>query len=226
MDPKPMPARVQIKICGLTRPEEAAACADLGADAIGMIFYPPSPRHLSVAAAEALCAVLPPAVARIGVFVDDPVGTILDRARRCGLTGVQRHGDEPRQTVLDLRAAGLRVIKTLFAARSPGLNTAAAYAPDAFLVECGRGRLPGGNAEAWNWAEARRVSEFGPLVLAGGLNPENAGQAIAAAAPDAVDVSSGVESVAGRKNLERVAAFIQAVRKAETGRRRPVFAVR
>ena len=217
---------VRIKICGLTRPEEAAACAALGADAIGMIFYPPSPRHLSSKAAAAICAALPPAVARIGVFVDAPAESILEQARRCGLTGVQLHGNEAPQAVLDLRAAGLLVIKALFAARSPGLDTAPAYTPAAFLVECGRGKLPGGNAEVWSWGAARRVAPLAPLVLAGGLDPGNVAEAIAAAAPDAVDVSSGVESAPGRKDLDQVAAFIQAVRKTGAVRRRPVFTFR
>ena len=221
----PQSAAIQIKICGLTRPEEAAACAALGADAIGMIFYPPSPRNLSIEAAAAICAALPPPVAKIGVFVDASTETILDRTRRCGLTGVQLHGNEPPQTVLDLSAAGLIVIKALFSARPPGLEAAAAYTPAAFLVECGRGRLPGGNAEVWNWREARRVAPLGPLVLAGGLSPDNVAQAIGAAAPDAVDVSSGVESAPGRKNLERVAAFIEKARQAGPGKCRPVFAI-
>ncbi|MEE4608986.1 MAG: phosphoribosylanthranilate isomerase [Desulfobacteraceae bacterium] len=214
---------IQVKICGLTRPDEAAACAALGADAIGLIFHPPSLRHVEDATAAAVTGALPEDVARIGVFVDAPVETLLDKARRCGLTGVQLHGNEPPEAVLRLRAAGLIVIKALFTARMPGLKAAADYTSDAFLVECGRGVLPGGNAEVWNWAEARGTSESAALVLAGGLNPENVAQAIAAAAPDAVDVSSGVEKAPGRKDLERVAAFIHAVRLAGTGRGRRVF---
>ncbi|MDD3992459.1 MAG: phosphoribosylanthranilate isomerase [Desulfobacterales bacterium] len=217
------PKTAGIKICGLTRPDEAAACADLGADAIGLIFHPPSPRHLDDATAATVTDALPENVARIGVFVNTPVETILEKVRRCGLTGVQLHGNEPPEAVWRLRAAGLMVIKALFAARAPGLEAASNYAPDAFLVECGRGRLPGGNAEVWHWAEARGISAAVPLVLAGGLNPENVAQAIAAAAPDAVDVSSGVEKAPGRKDLSRVAAFIQAVRAAEASRGRLVF---
>lgn len=215
--------KIQVKICGLTRPDEAAACAAMGADAIGLIFHPPSPRYLDDATAAAVTGVVPGNVAKIGVFVDAPPETILDKARRCGLTGIQLHGNEPPAAVWRLRAAGLIVIKALFAARAPGLEAAGDYAPDAFLVECGRGRLPGGNAEVWNWAEARGISASVPLVLAGGLNPENVAQAIAAAAPDAVDVSSGVEKAPGRKDMDRVTAFIHAVRLAGAGRRRRVF---
>jgi phosphoribosylanthranilate isomerase len=220
---EPFSKRIQVKICGLTRADEAMACATLGADAIGLIFHPPSPRHLDDTTAAAVTGAVPEGVAKIGVFVDARVETILDKTRRCGLTGVQLHGDEPPETVRRLRAAGLIVIKALFAARAPGLEAAGDYAPDAFLVECGRGRLPGGNAEVWNWAEARGISASVPLVLAGGLDPENVARAIAAAAPDAVDVSSGVEKAPGRKDMDRVAAFIHAVRLAGTARGRPVF---
>lgn len=220
---EPFATAIQVKICGLTRPEEAAACAALGAAAIGLIFHPPSPRHVDDAAAAAVTGALPEEVAKIGVFVDAPVETMLDKARRCGLTGVQLHGNEPPQAVPPLRAAGLTVIKALFAARMPGLAAAGDYAPDAFLVECGRGVLPGGNAEVWHWAEARGKSASVPLILAGGLTPQNVAEAIAAAAPDAVDVSSGVEKAPGRKDLKRVAAFMRAVGAAEAGGGRRVF---
>jgi phosphoribosylanthranilate isomerase len=190
-----------------------------------MIFYPRSPRCLSPEQAAAICAAVPPDVARIGVFVDATPAAVLDLARCCGLTGVQLHGKETPRTVAALREAGLRVIKALFAARPPGFEAAAAYAPDAFLVECGRGRLPGGNAEVWHWSEARGIDRRAPLILAGGLRPDNLVAAITAAAPDAVDVSSGVEDAPGRKNLERVAAFIRTAGQVHPEGRRPVFTV-
>lgn len=221
-DPSP-PFPLGIKICGLTRPEEAAACADLGADAIGLIFYPPSPRFVDPQTAAAICAVLPPRVARVGVFVDVAVEEIRAAVRRCGLTGVQLHGAEPPAAVAALRRERVLVVKALFAARPPNLDAAAAYDADAFLVECGRGRLPGGNAEAWRWAEARPVAVRGPLILAGGLSPENVAEAVRAAAPDAVDVSSGVESAPGRKDLARVAALIRVARADPPAGIRPVF---
>jgi len=221
-DPFP-PIALGIKICGLTRPEEAAACADLGADAIGLIFYPPSPRFVEPRAAAAICAALPPAVARVGVFVDVGVDEILATVRRGGLTGVQLHGAEPPGAVEGLRREGLLVVKALFASRPPYLEAAADYDPDAFLVECGRGRLPGGNAATWHWADARPVAARGPLILAGGLSPDNVAEALHAASPDAVDVSSGVESAPGRKDLVRVAALIRAARAHAPAGIRPVF---
>lgn len=214
---------IQIKICGLTRPEEAAACARLGADAIGLIFYPPSPRCVDAQTAAAVCAAVPPTVARIGVFVDAAVEQIRTTVQRCGLTGVQLHGSEPPDAVRQLRGEGVRVLKALFASRPPKLEAAVDYFPDAFLVECGRGRLPGGNAETWRWSDARPVAAHGPLVLAGGLDPANVAEAVRRAEPDAVDVSSGVESSPGRKDLDRVAALVRAARLAAGKGTRSVF---
>jgi phosphoribosylanthranilate isomerase len=105
------------------------------------------------------------------------------------------------------------VIKAVFAARPPFLTAAPAFRPSAFLVECGRGTLPGGNAEQWDWARAATMAR--PLLLAGGLNPDNVANAIAMVCPDGVDVSSGVENAPGDKDIKAVVAFIQNVRRAQ-----------
>ena len=212
-----------VKICGLTRPEEAAACARLGADAIGLVFFERSPRHVTPAQAAAITAQLPPDTAAVGVFVDADDDRILSVAERCRLTTAQLHGNETPELVARLRGRGLRVVKALFDGGDPGLARADAFEADAFLVECGRGRLPGGNAETWRWADARPVAVRGPLILAGGLSPANVAAAVRAAAPDAVDVSSGVESAPGRKDLGRVAALIRAARAHAPAGIRPVF---
>ena len=174
---------VQVKVCGLTRVEEAVACAQAGAAAIGCVFYAESPRCVTAATARAIRRALPPEV-------------------------VQR-----------LRREGLFVIKALFADRAPGMETASQYSASAYLVECGRGALPGGNAQEWDWSRAGPFAERHPLILAGGLTPENAAQAVRAALPDAVDVSSGVEAGPGRKNIRNVEQFIAAVATASTRRR-------
>ena len=204
---------IQVKICGLTRPEEAVACAEAGADAVGLVFFPKSPRHVSLDRAREISTALAPAVARMGVFVDAGLDAVMETATCCGLTGVQLHGNETPEEVDRLRAQGLVVIKALFANRAPGFDAAARYAPTAFLAECAGGTLPGGNAIAWDWSTARDLGRVYPLVLAGGLAPDNVGDAIAAAAPAAVDVSSGVEAAPGRKDLEKVRRFIDAVRR-------------
>lgn len=205
----------QVKICGLTRVEEAVACAELGADAIGCVFYPPSPRNLTDEEAQRICRALPPQTCTVGVFVNESFSYIMDKVERCGLKAVQLHGMETSGMIDDLLREGLIVIKGLFMKRDPFISSAHLYKPSAFLVECGLGKLPGGNAAAWDWAEAAdafpAVNE--PFILAGGLSPENIQDAVLKAAPDAVDVSSGVESEPGRKDLDKVKRFMEAVRR-------------
>ncbi|WP_373501135.1 phosphoribosylanthranilate isomerase [Desulfococcus sp.] len=203
----------QVKVCGLTDVDQAVAVARLGVHAIGCVFFPKSPRHLTRAKARAICAALPASVRRVGVFVDEAFESIMGTVHACGLDAVQLHGHEPPELVLRLRGEGLIVIKALFLRRAPGLADADAYRPSAFLVECGAGKLPGGNAEAWAWAEARSLGDRRPLVLAGGLGPENVLQAVEQAQPDAVDLSSGVEASPGTKDLKKVAALMAAVRR-------------
>jgi phosphoribosylanthranilate isomerase len=156
------------------------------------------------------------------VFVDVPPETVLQTARTADLTGVQLHGCEPPEVVDRLRREGLFVVKALFAERAPAFEDAPRYPASAFLVECGLGALPGGNAQDWDWARAGPLSERHPLILAGGLTPLNAAQAVRAACPDAVDVSSGVETAPGRKDIHKVRAFIRAATAAPCRRR--VFA--
>jgi len=215
-------ATVQIKVCGLTRVEEAVACAEAGAAAIGCVFYAKSPRCVSAATARAIRRALPPEVACVGVFVDEPFEGIMAMAAHTGFTAVQLHGIESPEDVRLLRREGLFVIKALFADRAPWLEAASRFAASALLVECGQGALPGGNAYAWEWGRAAALGQRHPLILAGGLTPENAAQAVRAALPDAVDVSSGVEAGPGRKDIRKVEQFIAAV--ATAGARRRIFA--
>jgi len=213
---------VQVKVCGLTRVEEAVACAQAGAAAVGCVFYAESPRCVTAATARAIRSALPPEVACVGVFVDEPFEGIMALAAYTGFTAAQLHGSEAPEVVERLRREGLFVIKALFADRAPGMETASQYSASAYLVECGQGALPGGNAHAWEWGRAAALGQRHPLILAGGLTPENAAQAVRAALPDAVDVSSGVEASPGRKDICKVEQFIAAV--ATAGARRRIFA--
>jgi len=208
--------RPQVKICGLTRPDEALACARMGADAIGLVFYPRSPRHLTPRQAGNICRCLPPDVKPVAVCVDMPSEEILALAAECGFGTVQLHGRETPEKVARLARAGLRVIKALFANRPPEMTLAPRYeAAAAFLVECGQGKLPGGNARAWDWTLPPGLFARQPVILAGGLAPDTVRRALRAGRPDAVDVSSGVERSPGRKDLQKVRAFLSAV-KGET----------
>ena len=211
--------RPQIKICGLTDPDEAAQIAELGADAIGVVFYPKSPRNVTKETAADICNALPRHVVGVGVFVNAEFEFIMEVVERTGIKCAQLHGNENPRLVDDLRHEGLSVIKALFAKKEPGFVYAEKYHASAFLLECGKGRLPGGNAEVWNWSEA---SDFGvnyPLVLAGGLDPENVIEAVNAGMPDAVDISSGVELYPGRKDVRKAASFIESVSKCHSDRK-------
>ena len=203
----------QVKICGLTRVEHALKCADLGADAIGCVFYPKSPRHLTDERAGEICSAVRDRVKTVGVFVNETFSSIMKRVECCQLSAVQLHGQESPELVRRLCNQNLRVIKALFIDGNPSLNDAENYPASAFLVECGRGKLPGGNALQWNWDQARSFGEKHLLILAGGLSHENVSHAIKVSSPHAVDVSSGVESSPGHKDIDKVSLFLDAVFK-------------
>jgi phosphoribosylanthranilate isomerase len=213
---------VQVKICGLTRVEEALGCVQAGAAAVGCVFYSGSPRNVNTAIAAEIRRALPPEIVCVGVFVDESFKNLMRIVTRTGLAAVQLHGSEPPGLVERLRREGLFVIKALFADRAPGFAEAAQFPASAFLVECGKGPLPGGNARSWDWGQAEPLARRHPLILAGGLAPENAAQAVRAASPDAIDVSSGLEAAPGRKDLHRVEKLIKAVSTAKA--RRTIFA--
>jgi phosphoribosylanthranilate isomerase len=201
----------QVKICGLTSVKEAQACAQLGAAAVGCVFYPKSPRHLSIQRAAEICAALPPEVKTVGVFVNESFSAIMAKVERCRLSAVQLHGRESPELVKRLRRENLIVIKALFTTSLPELADAPRYEASAFLAECGGGALPGGTARAWDWRKALPLADTGPVILAGGLSPLNVVQAVEACLPAGVDVSSGVEKAPGRKDLGKVKSFIEAV---------------
>jgi len=202
---------LQVKVCGLTRVDEAVACAELGVDAIGCVFYPPSPRHVSDERAGEIVRNLPATVCPVGVFVNEPLALILDKIDRCALRAVQLHGRESPQLVEELQRRGVQVIKALFLNGTPYFDQYDSFAASAYLIECAGGPLPGGNALVWNWRAAADLSANRPVILAGGLNPDNVSQAIQEASPDAVDASSGVELSPGRKDINKVNRLLEAV---------------
>ncbi|MFN2436291.1 MAG: phosphoribosylanthranilate isomerase [Desulfotignum sp.] len=214
--PRPLPRvrifRPLVKICGLSDPDNALQCARAGADIIGLVFFPKSPRHVTQAQAKAVVNALPAQVPAWGVFVNEPLKTILDTAAACGLKGIQLHGQEPPELISALKAHHLTVIKAVFASRSPGLNTIPLYSQsDYILVECGLGTLPGGNAKTWDYGLARKTARHHPVFLAGGLSCENIEQAVTAVAPAGVDLSSSVESAPGMKDIFKVKKLIRRV---------------
>ncbi|SMC26778.1 phosphoribosylanthranilate isomerase [Desulfacinum hydrothermale DSM 13146] len=206
---------MEIKICGITRREDARFAASLGVDAVGFVFYAKSPRYVDGEAARELAAQLPESVAKVGVFVDEPAERVAEIARLVGLTHVQLHGGESPEEVDILKSEGLGVIKALFVNRAPGLDDQRRYHPAAFLVECAGRSRPGGNALAWDWASVKGRVQHRPFILAGGLDPANVESAVRAARPQAVDVSSGVEARPGVKDARKMEEFVNAVRRME-----------
>ncbi len=189
----------QIKICGLTNTEEALKTATAGADAIGLVFFKKSPRYVKPEKAKTICDALPDNVTTVGIFVNEPFNSIMDIVSTSNLRAVQLHGNEPPKFVRQLTDQGLIVIKGLYMEGQPSIAQVSTYNASAYLVECARGELPGGNAMTWNWEDAAEFGNNHPMVLAGGLSPSNVASAISKSMPDAVDVSSGVERSPGKK---------------------------
>jgi len=205
---------LRVKICGITSAEDGLAASAAGADAIGLVFWPRSPRALDLGRAREIAAALPPLVLRVGVFVDAPAAEIARTADAVGLDLVQLHGDEPPDA---LAALPRRALKALRVGDGFRPEQALAYEGRAagLLLDTRHGSAPGGSGRSFDWSHARALRErVRFLVLAGGLTPENVAEAIAAVRPDAVDVSTGVESSPGRKDPVRVAAFVAAARGA------------
>lgn len=204
---------VQIKICGLTSVKQALECVRLGADAIGMVFFPPSPRDVSAARAQEICEAVGETVSRVGVFVDMDPDEVADICLSCGINVAQLHGDESPEDVLRVKESGLKVVKALKDERFPEM--AKRYEADAFLLELGKGALPGGNGQPWDFSKAADFGKSYPFLLAGGLNLQNVCESIHLACPSAVDVSSAVEQTPGIKDLGLVEKFIHAVKKCD-----------
>ncbi len=204
---------VLVKICGLTLVDNALDCVKAGADIIGLVFFEKSPRHVSTTTAREIARALPQSVPACGVFVNETFDTIMQTVSACGLEIVQLHGAETPELADRLSAQNLVVTKAFFAARPPKLCETEKYkSADFCLAEYGKGILPGGNAETWDYDQALEMAKKVRLMLAGGLNPENVADAVARTHPHAVDVSSGVEKAKGIKDISKVKAFIRAAK--------------
>jgi len=214
-----------IKICGMTNLEDAQAAADAGANAVGFVFYKKSPRNVDPETVKSITAKLPPRLEKIGVFVHEANAGMEKMAREAGLTGVQVHADptvnghppEPQLPPQFKRYLALPG-KLFFGKKGEGLKY---FLPrgkrtDAIFLDSSTEQLPGGTGEVFDWSQAAPtvglIGRMIPIVVAGGLTPENVTDAIGILSPWGVDVSSGVEASPGKKDPEKVHAFIQAVR--------------
>jgi len=201
--------RTRVKICGITRREDALKAAATGADAIGFVFYEPSPRNVSPEVAAEIVAELPPFVSVVGLFVDAPVAWVETVMHTVPLDLLQFHGDE-RET--DCARYGKPYIKAIRMRDGVDLQQMA------LTYQSGRGLLldtfvagiPGGTGQVFDWTQIPHDLSK-PLILAGGLNPDNVANAIRRVSPWAVDVSGGVEQAKGIKDFQLIDAFMQGV---------------
>lgn len=204
---------VRVKICGITSAADALAAVAAGADALGFMFYPPSPRYLTVEAARAITRELPPFVARVGVFVDADEDRIVETVKRVGLDTVQLHGNESPEFAA--RLTGCRVVKAMRMEGPSALERLAGFREFAWLLDSYVAGSFGGTGQTFNWDLAcEAVRRGGQVILAGGLTVDNVARAVAAVGPYAVDVSSGVEMSPGRKDPAKVRDFIAAAKGA------------
>jgi len=206
----------RVKICGLTALEDAHLAADLGAWALGMIFWPDSPRACSLEQAEAIGAQLHRRVELTGVFVNASLDHVAETADICRFTLLQLHGDEgPSYCQEAARRTGCRVVKAARVRDAADVQAIRAYRTDFHLLDTHSERAPGGTGESFDWELARLHPRKPPLILSGGLTPDNVGQAIAAGSPFGVDTASGTEAEPGRKDPAKLTEFFRAVEAAD-----------
>jgi len=206
----------RVKICGVSDPADARRVADLGAWALGMIFWPQSPRACAVDTAEAIGAELQRRLELVGVFVNATLDEVAEKVDRCNLTVVQLHGDEgPAYCREVARRTGAKVMKAVRVRDAAQLNDLQRFSTDFHLLDAYSPRTPGGTGETFDWELARRHPRTPPVVLSGGLDPDNVGLAVETARPFAVDVASGTEVSPGRKDPAKLTAFVRAVEEAD-----------
>lgn len=204
--------RTRVKICGIRRPEDARAVAHAGADALGLVFYPRSPRAVDPDTAAVICRAAPPLLTLVALFVDPQPAEVAAVLARCPVDLLQFHGTEDAAFCEQFQRPYVKAVPM-----RPGLDVAREVAlhprARAFLFDAWRPGQAGGTGQTFDWQRLPPVPR--PWLLAGGLNEDNVGAAIAALHPSAVDVSGGVESAPGHKDARRLQRFIARVRAAD-----------
>lgn len=210
-----MTARTRIKVCGMTDAAEVNGLVAVGVDALGFIFADVSPRRIEPDKAREIVSALPPFVDAVGVFVNEELDVVNDIVKYCGLTMVQLHGNESPQFCAAVKG---RVIKTFSIRPETSLSeTNPFYDPylevvNGFLVDTYHEKVAGGTGQVFDWELLKKNRPAGPLILAGGLNPDNIEEAVRQVRPFAVDVNSGVEIAPGVKDIAKVERLIETVR--------------
>jgi phosphoribosylanthranilate isomerase len=206
-----------VKICGLSTPETITAAIEAGADFIGFVFYPASPRHVEIEVAKYLCTQIPDHIEIVGLFVNPNDPTLQKVINEVPLTMIQLHGNERPSRVAEIKEHfKLPLIKAFSIENKNDLDKAFEYEGliEWYLFDAKGEALPGGNGISFDWSILENYKSEIPWMLAGGLTPENVNEALKTTTPNAVDVSSGVESSAGVKDASKIRAFLKAVKQA------------
>jgi phosphoribosylanthranilate isomerase len=204
---------VKVKICGITNAEDAQAAVNAGADLIGLVFADESPRRVTVEQAAAIARIVPPFVVRVGLFVNAPAELVMEAIGACGLQLLQFHGEETPEYCRQFGAMSMKAFRVKGAET---IQTLPSYTTDAWMLDAYVPGQHGGTGHSFNWDLAVEAVKLGrPVFLAGGLTPENVGEAIRKVQPYGVDVSSGVELAPGKKDHTKVRAFIEAAKSAQ-----------
>ena len=208
--------RTRIKICGITEKTEAEFIARMGVDALGFIFAPQSPRRIEPEAAREIIATLPPFIDAVGVFVDEEADVVQELINYCKLTMVQLHGTE---NAAYCNRMPCRVVKSFRIGPHSEADELQIYrgAVTGYLLDTFHEKIAGGTGRTFDWELVEKVVPPGPVILAGGLTPDNVAEAIRVVHPFAVDFNSGVEAAPGRKDLDKVSLAVTAVRDADSG---------
>lgn len=201
---------LRVKICGITNMDDALVAVDAGADALGFIFYPESPRCVQPETAARIIEALPPFVQTVGLFVNADPARINDICTTCRLDNIQLHGDESPEFCKSL---GRRVMKSFRIKNLSSLEPMKNYNVSALVLDAYSPHAYGGTGLTFNWDIAAVAKQYGRIILAGGLTAENVRTAVDAVSPYAVDVSSGVESSPGKKDAAKVRAFVRNAKK-------------
>jgi phosphoribosylanthranilate isomerase len=202
---------VKVKICGITSVDDGLAAAEAGADMIGLMFAEKSPRLITLETAAQIARAVPAHVVKVGVFVNPSEDLVMRAIGECGLGLLQFHGNEMPEFCTQF---GLMCMKAFRVRDAESLKALPEYHTDAYLLDAHSAAGLGGTGEKFNWDLAIEANKLGkPIFLAGGLTPENVGDAVRKVQPFAVDISSGVESAPGKKDHAKVRAFILAARR-------------
>ncbi|MFO7936540.1 MAG: phosphoribosylanthranilate isomerase [Kiritimatiellia bacterium] len=203
-----------LKICGISDPDTALFCAEQGVGAVGIVFFPKSPRNVTAEKAAEILSDLPEDVAKVGVFVNMPPDKILELADKAGLTTVQMHGNESADDIRYILNTGYRVIKVLKSTEQQLIKDADCLpAGTGIMVELSGGNLPGGNGYTWNWSESSVLAGRHKFALAGGLCRDNLREVLKVSGANALDLSSAVEKSPGIKDRNKIIRLVNTAEK-------------